>query len=144
MTTDKMRKAIPEEFHEWNSGIAGNENQEICRYRLQGWQAACASNAAEIVAAKCALGEHPDTSVDIAERISQLRDEGRSYFHSLSNLQQQLAAKDKLLLVALEALKHYTDVVVSINDPNDFTPKVSDAGNFAKEAITLLERRDEE
>lgn len=31
--------------------------------------------------AKSAFGEHPDTDMDLAERISQLRDENRAWFH---------------------------------------------------------------
>lgn len=35
----------------------------------------------QIENAKSAFGEHPDTDVDLAERISQLRNENRAWFH---------------------------------------------------------------
>ena len=35
-----------DDFHEWNQDMSGNQNQEICKYRLQGWQAAL-SHAAQ-------------------------------------------------------------------------------------------------
>jgi hypothetical protein len=41
---DKMR----EEFHEWNEEQSGNQNQEICKYRMQGWQAAKESSRKEL------------------------------------------------------------------------------------------------
>lgn len=44
-----------------------------------------------IEAAKAALGEHPDTDIDLAERISQIRDEGRAHFHTVSRLQERIA-----------------------------------------------------
>lgn len=36
---------------------------------------------ARITDCKQALGEHEDTDLNIAERITQLRNEGRGYFH---------------------------------------------------------------
>lgn len=39
---------------------------------------------------------------------------------------------------ALEALEEYVNVVVSVNDPNEWTPKVADAGEPARKAITAL------
>jgi hypothetical protein len=39
---------------------------------------------------------------------------------------------------ALEALEEYVNVVVSVNDPNEWTPKVADAGSPARKAITAL------
>lgn len=38
-----------------------------------------------IESAKSAFGEHPDTDMDLAERISQLRDENREWFHKYTN-----------------------------------------------------------
>lgn len=37
-----------------------------------------------------ALGEHPDSPVDIPQRISDIRDEGRAHFHTLTRIRQQL------------------------------------------------------
>jgi uncharacterized coiled-coil DUF342 family protein len=37
-----------------------------------------------------ALGEHPDSDFDIAERIGQIRDEGRAHFHTVTKLQAEL------------------------------------------------------
>jgi hypothetical protein len=37
-----------------------------------------------------ALGEHPDSPVDIPQRISDIRDEGRAHFHNLTQLQERL------------------------------------------------------
>ena len=43
----------------------------------------------------------------------------------------------EVLKQALEALKEYVDVVVSVNDPNDWRT-VADGGKPAREAITSL------
>jgi len=48
--------------------------------------------------------------------------------------------KDEALKLALEALGEYVNVVVSVNDPNEWTPKVEDAGGLAREAITALRK----
>lgn len=45
--------------------------------------------------ALAALGEHPDSSVDIAERIGQIRDEGRGHFHTVTNLLQRVATLER-------------------------------------------------
>lgn len=37
-----------------------------------------------------ALGEHPDSPVDIPQRVSDIRDEGRAHFHSLTQILDQL------------------------------------------------------
>lgn len=37
-----------------------------------------------------ALGEHPDSPVDIPQRVSDIRDEGRAHFHNLTRTQEQL------------------------------------------------------
>jgi hypothetical protein len=54
--------------------------------------------------------------------------------------------KDEALRLALEALKEYTRVVTSVNDPNTWI-KVADGGKPAREAITAikaaLEAKDE-
>ncbi len=42
------------------------------------------------------------------------------------------------LKLALEALEEYVNVVVSVNDPNEWTPKVADAGEPARKAITAI------
>jgi hypothetical protein len=42
---------------------------------------------------------------------------------------------------ALDALQEYVAVVVSVNDPNDWTPKVADAGEPARKAIEALRAR---
>jgi chromosome segregation ATPase len=44
----------------------------------------------KLEAANAALGEHPDTELDLAARISELRDEGRAYFHENTRLRQEL------------------------------------------------------
>ena len=46
--------------------------------------------------------------------------------------------KDKALRMALEALEGYVNVVVSVNDPNEWTPKVADAGEPARKAIIAI------
>ena len=122
MTTDKMRKAIPEEFHEWNSGIAGNENQEICRYRLQGWQAACASNAAEII--------------NLHEVNRSLRDSNADMLRHFKSNEQQFAAANEKIKVALEAL---LAALVAINATGIKWPVVTDAIKKIDEAITQIE-----
>ena len=43
-----------------------------------------------------------------------------------------------------EALKQYTNVVSSINDPNDFTPTLKDEGIHAREALNALEKLEAE
>ena len=47
----------------------------------------------------------------------------------------------ELLQQALDALQEYVGVVVSVNDPNDWTPKVADAGEPARKAIEALRAR---
>ena len=47
----------------------------------------------------------------------------------------------ELMQMALDALKEYVGVVVSVNDPNDWTPKVADAGEPARKAIEALRAR---
>ena len=42
------------------------------------------------------------------------------------------------LKLALEALEEYVNVVVSVNDPNEWTPKVADVGEPARKAITAI------
>ena len=46
--------------------------------------------------------------------------------------------KDEKLKLALEALEEYVNVVVSVNDPNEWTPKVADAGEPARKAIAVI------
>ncbi len=46
----------------------------------------------------------------------------------------------EVMMLALEALGEYVNVVVSVNDPNEWTPKVEDAGGLAREAITALRK----
>jgi predicted RNase H-like HicB family nuclease len=46
--------------------------------------------------------------------------------------------KDEALKLALEALEEYVNVVVSVNDPNEWAPKVADAGEPARKAITAI------
>lgn len=36
-----------------------------------------------------ALGEHPDSPVDIPQRIAAIRDEGRAHFHTLTRIQER-------------------------------------------------------
>ena len=47
----------------------------------------------------------------------------------------------ELMQMALDALEEYVGVVVSVNDPNDWTPKVADAGEPARKAIEALRAR---
>jgi hypothetical protein len=47
----------------------------------------------------------------------------------------------ELMQQALDALQEYVGVVVSVNDPNDWTPKVADAGEPARKAIEALRAR---
>ena len=51
----------------------------------------------EVENAKSALGEHPDSPVDIAERISGIRDEGRAHFHGATALQSKLGEARKIM-----------------------------------------------
>ena len=34
-----------------------------------------------------------------------------------------------------DALKHYVNVVESVNNPDDFTPKLRDIGHYARDAL---------
>ena len=44
-----------------------------------------------------ALGEHPESEIDISARIRQLRDEGRAHFHDSTKLRKELSeARTKL------------------------------------------------
>jgi hypothetical protein len=51
--------------------------------------------------------------------------------------------KDEVLRLALEALKEYTRVVTSVNDPNTWI-EVADGGKPAREAITAIKAALEE
>lgn len=58
-------------------------------------------------AALSALGEHPDTEqIDIAQRISDIRDEGRAHFHALTKMGEQITSltdeRDRLLAASNE------------------------------------------
>tara|TARA_R110000868_G_scaffold161112_1_gene391043 strand:+ start:139 stop:489 length:351 start_codon:yes stop_codon:yes gene_type:complete len=46
--------------------------------------------------------------------------------------------KDEALKLAQDALEGYVNVVVSVNDPYEWTPKVADAGEPARKAITAI------
>lgn len=46
----------------------------------------------------------------------------------------------KRLEVAEKALQHYTNVVVSVNDPSNFNPTVSDEGYHAREALAEINK----
>lgn len=48
----------------------------------------------------------------------------------------QYDKKDALIAELVSALKHYTSVVSSVNDPNDFTPKMKDEGIYARNALS--------
>ena len=48
--------------------------------------------------------------------------------------------KDEALKLALEALKQYTNVVTSVNDPNSWET-VGDGGKPARDAITAIEAK---
>ncbi len=39
-----------------------------------------------------ALGEHPDSDINIATRISEIRDEGRGHFHTVTKMGVELAS----------------------------------------------------
>ena len=47
----------------------------------------------------------------------------------------------ELMQQALDALEQYVGVVISVNDPNDWTPKVADAGEPARKALEALRAR---
>lgn len=67
-------------------------------------QADHAQLVAQVEAAKAALGEHLDTEIDLAARISELRDEGRAHFHDNTKL-SQLVALVKALPVVYGAIE---------------------------------------
>ena len=46
--------------------------------------------------------------------------------------------KDEALKLAMEALEEYVNVVLSVNDPNEWTPKIADAGEPARKAIATI------
>ena len=48
---------------------------------------------------------------------------------------------EKLMQQALDALQEYVGVVVSVNDPNEWGPKVADGGKPARDAIEALRAR---
>lgn len=53
-----------------------------------------------------ALGEHPDSPVDIPERVAAIRDEGRAHFHNLTRLQETVDRVLKLLSPTDKDLEH--------------------------------------
>lgn len=55
---------------------------------------------------------------------------------------QAAKAHDAELIAELvEALSHYTNVVESVYDPNDWGTKVRDAGSFARDALAKVKER---
>jgi hypothetical protein len=60
-----------------------------------------------------ALGEHPESEIDIPARIRQIRDEGRAHFHDVTRLLKDLKAAHKALRwVADNARSMITDHAV--------------------------------
>lgn len=64
----------------------------------------------------------------------------RDLSEAISNLRSSLRLRDLEMTTLRAALANYTDVVESVNDPNDWTPKVRDAGGPAREAIGIIDR----
>lgn len=55
------------------------------------------------------LGEHPDSPVNIADRVSAIRDEGRGNFHAVAQLQQCVAELEAERDGATEAVEKIKD-----------------------------------
>lgn len=68
------------------------ERQKDLNYKLTDEVERCRE---EIENAKSALGEHPDSLVDLAQRISDIRDEGREHFHTVTRLQERMSELEK-------------------------------------------------
>jgi hypothetical protein len=98
-----------------------------------------------------------DEQLSAADEIESLRREDtynsaiiKKASEKIESLEQQAILRDLEIVRLREALAHYTDVVVSVNDPTDFSPKVADAGNHAREALSApidlsaIARHDEE
>lgn len=60
-----------------------------------------------------ALGEHPDSTVDIAQRVSDIRDEGRAYFHALTRATEQLIDLTRQIKVFEERDVHWQNLLVN-------------------------------
>lgn len=54
-----------------------------------------------------ALGDHPDGSTDIGQRISDIRDEGRAHFHSLTRSGEKIEALRSALACAEAQAEQY-------------------------------------
>ena len=102
---------------------------------------------------KPATDDHRATIVPAGEmtelyvRLGRLQRENESFAavirdlsEAISNLRSSLRLRDLEMTTLRAALANYTDVVESVNDPNDWTPKVRDAGGPAREAIGIIDR----
>lgn len=90
-----------------------------------------------------ALGEHPDSPVDIAQRISDIRDEGRAHFHVLTQTQENLRdAQRKVRELASETCRLNGKLSSEISRNEDLKSRVK---KFEEEYVhqnLLLECQD--
>lgn len=77
------------------------------------------------------MTEHKPTTNDC---IEWLQTRG---FLSYEERDFNKAIRDKLIAAKMmkEALEQYTQCVSSVNDPNDFTPRIKDEGEAARQAL---------
>lgn len=68
-------------FDEYHASDKGMLDRARLRTRFASLERAANAMRATLENAKAAFGEHPDTDIDLAQRISELRDEARGAFH---------------------------------------------------------------
>lgn len=69
-------------------------------------------------------------------RYGELEKIGINLNHYGEEIVESFRSAMQLITVMQEALKHYTQVCSSVNDPNDFTPKIKDEGIYARNALS--------
>ena len=91
------------------------------------------------------LAKHQEAILEVCkeqqDKIDALTKRLNAYSWEAENtaLQAKLTEAKRLNAVALEALKQYTNVVTSVNDPNSWGVACKDDGHYARNAIKEIE-----
>ena len=70
-----------------------------------------------------------------ALRLAEMMEDGRWQGMNDSLAAAELRRLHEVNAELVEALKHYVNVVVSVNEPDSWEPKVADGGGIARKAI---------
>lgn len=81
--------------------------EELLRAAFTAAQAEIAGLKEQIENARAAFGEHPDSEIELAQRISELRDSNRGYFHAQT---KWIEDRDALRLRVAELENHLREI----------------------------------